>query len=60
MVLNVNKSRCLSCGGCVSICPKDALTLKDMMIIVDKNQCTECATCTIFCPVGALRLTTNL
>ena len=60
MVLKVEKSKCLSCGGCVSICPFDALTLRNMSIAVDKDKCTECATCTRFCPVGALYLETNL
>ncbi|MCK5698819.1 MAG: 4Fe-4S binding protein [Candidatus Aenigmarchaeota archaeon] len=60
MVLKIDKNKCLSCAGCVSICPKDALTLKNMVLEVDENKCIECAICTRFCPVRALRLTTNL
>ena len=60
MVLKVDKSKCLSCGGCVSVCPKDALTLRNMAIEIDESKCTECAICTNFCPLGALKLATNL
>ncbi|MCK5040378.1 MAG: 4Fe-4S binding protein [Candidatus Aenigmarchaeota archaeon] len=49
-----NKKKCLSCGGCVSICPKNAITLKNMEIIIDKDKCIECKSCVSFCPVEAM------
>lgn len=55
MAMKVDRSRCLSCGGCVSICQFNALTLRNMAIEAD-DKCTRCGTCVRFCPVGALSL----
>ena len=49
-----NSKKCLCCGGCVSICPKDAITLKNMKIIIDKDKCIGCKKCVLFCPVDAI------
>lgn len=43
----------MDCGGCVGICPFDALELRDAVITVRPN-CTECDLCVRLCPVGAL------
>lgn len=51
----VDSSRCCYCGGCVSVCPVDALTLAETRLIVNEN-CTECENCVFACPVGALHL----
>ncbi|MCK5476352.1 MAG: 4Fe-4S binding protein [Candidatus Aenigmarchaeota archaeon] len=53
MIIN-NKKKCLSCGGCISICPKKAITLKKMNIIINKDLCIECKKCVLFCPVEAM------
>ena len=53
MAVEFNREKCLSCGGCVSVCPKDALTLKNMKMEVDPEKCIECGMCVDFCPVGA-------
>ncbi len=46
--------KCLRCGGCVSVCPADALTLTESgMVCSDK--CTDCGICIRFCPVSAIR-----
>jgi len=55
MQISVDRSKCLSCSGCVSICQSGALTLRNLMIEVDKK-CTKCGSCVKFCPVGALSL----
>jgi len=51
----VDSTRCCYCGGCVSVCPVDALTLAETRLIVNDN-CTECENCVFACPVGALHL----
>lgn len=51
----VDSLRCCYCGGCVSVCPVDALTLAETRLIVNEN-CTECENCVFACPVGALSL----
>jgi len=53
--MKVNKKRCLYCGGCVGICPAQALELKEIVLTVDEKKCTKCMLCVKFCPVGAIR-----
>jgi ferredoxin len=55
MVVKWNRDKCMRCGGCVGVCPKSALELKEAGIIVDEKTCTDCGTCEKFCPVGALK-----
>jgi len=54
-MIKVDKSKCIKCGGCVSVCPKGALELNDE-INCDETKCIECGICIKFCPVGALSL----
>ncbi len=56
MVAKNIPSVCLSCGGCVGVCPQDAISLKDMKIVIDKEKCNNCGACVRFCPVGAMKL----
>lgn len=51
----VDRDRCCYCGGCVSVCPVEALTLAETRLLVT-SECTECGECVSACPVGALRL----
>ncbi|MHB8584231.1 MAG: 4Fe-4S binding protein [Thermoplasmatota archaeon] len=44
---------CMDCGGCVGICPFDALELNHGVIHV-RPSCTECDLCVRLCPVAAL------
>lgn len=43
----------MDCGGCVGICPFDALELRHGVITV-RPSCTECDLCVRLCPVEAL------
>jgi len=54
-MVNVDRSRCAYCGGCVSTCPEGALTLAETHLVV-ATQCTECGQCIAACPTGALSL----
>ncbi|MFH1105873.1 MAG: 4Fe-4S binding protein [Candidatus Aenigmatarchaeota archaeon] len=57
MTVIVDKKKCLSCGGCVGVCPKLALELKNgLEVVCDPEKCINCALCVKFCPVGALKL----
>lgn len=53
--MKVNRGICLYCGGCVGICPANALELKETVLTVDEAKCTKCGLCVKFCPVGAIR-----
>jgi len=49
----VDRDRCAYCGGCVSVCPVEALTLAETRLLVDES-CIDCGDCVSACPVGAL------
>lgn len=44
--------RCMDCGGCVGVCPHEALDLFQGRITV-RPTCTECDLCVRLCPVEA-------
>lgn len=54
MPVQPDLNKCLSCGGCTSICPVGALELKNNELTVDADKCIDCGLCIRFCPVGAL------
>ena len=53
--MKVNRSKCLYCGGCVGVCPAEALELNEVTLEVNEDRCTKCGICVKFCPVGAIR-----
>ena len=50
----VDKKKCLACGGCISVCPQDAITWIGNKADVDKKSCISCSICVKTCPVGAI------
>ncbi|MCK5333207.1 MAG: 4Fe-4S binding protein [Candidatus Aenigmarchaeota archaeon] len=59
MSVSTDYTKCLACGGCVSVCPQNALTLSNLVVECDPKKCTNCKVCVKFCPVGALKISTN-
>jgi 4Fe-4S ferredoxin len=66
--LELSNEKCLGCGTCTEVCPKEALTLsnaihKDGSLVLlprvkmDPEKCVLCGTCVVFCPSHALKLT---
>ncbi len=51
----VDRNRCAYCGGCVSLCPVEALTLAETRLEVGE-ECIDCGDCISACPMGALQL----
>jgi len=49
----INRDKCCYCGGCVGVCPQNALELQETILIVG-DECNECGICVKFCPVGAI------
>jgi len=49
----IDHVRCAYCGGCVSVCPVEALSLEETRLEVS-DECIDCGDCTSACPVGAL------
>lgn len=52
--VDVNHSRCISCAGCVGVCPVDTITLRGLTLVVEQDPCISCGLCIQMCPVGAL------
>lgn len=52
--VDVDHGRCISCAGCVGVCPVDTITLWGDHLQVDSDPCISCGLCIQFCPVGAL------
>jgi digeranylgeranylglycerophospholipid reductase len=45
---------CTYCGGCVGVCPRGALELKETRLVIVEERCNDCKLCIPTCPVGAL------
>jgi digeranylgeranylglycerophospholipid reductase len=52
-MVTVDPARCCYCGGCVSVCPEDAIYLAETRLTIGEA-CIECGLCVPACPVGAL------
>lgn len=49
-----DREMCLACGGCISVCPQDAIKMQSGKALVDRESCISCAICIKICPVGAI------
>ncbi len=52
-MIRVDEARCAYCGGCVGVCPVDAIDLAETRLVI-ADSCIECGLCVPACPVGAL------
>ena len=53
----VNKSKCISCGSCVEICPVGAIYFgDDGRAQIDEEKCIKCGSCEATCPVDAIKI----
>ncbi len=53
----VDKTKCISCGTCVAICPVGAISFdNDGKAFIDKKKCIRCGACQASCPVEAIDL----
>jgi len=59
MMFIINKEKCLKCGMCVSVCPRNALKLTEQGVVRDAEKCINCGICGIcekFCPAKAIKV----
>jgi ferredoxin len=50
----VDHNICLACGGCISVCPQDAILMIRGKALVTPEKCISCGICIKTCPVGAI------
>jgi len=55
-MMHVSKNKCVGCGLCVDVCPRDAITVSQCVAQVDKDKCMECQACSRECPQDAIML----
>ncbi len=52
----LNKKDCCGCSGCVNVCPKEAIFMKEsaegfLYPCIDKSKCINCGLCYKVCPI---------
>jgi ferredoxin len=50
----IHQDKCAECGGCVGLCPEDALRLRFGQLLLEQSACTECNLGVAHCPVDAI------
>jgi len=57
-LIEVDSDKCFSCGGCLALCPVEAISLtKDSTVQFDKEKCvgSTCSVCVDACPARAIK-----
>jgi ferredoxin len=50
----IDEQQCLACGGCIAVCPEDAIIMSGTHAMVQPGRCIGCGICVKTCPVGAI------
>lgn len=51
--MSLRQSRCVRCGRCVELCPRNAVSILENGPVTDPERCTLCGACIDACPAGA-------
>lgn len=54
--LLLDREKCISCAGCIGMCPDLALDMFGTDLQIFQEECTYCTICVRICPVGALSI----
>lgn len=53
----VDEDRCVACGACTKVCPKEALSVwRGCYALVDTERCVGCGKCEKTCPAGCIQV----
>lgn len=52
----VNTKKCTACGKCISICPRDAVSIVDGKAFINKELCVGCGECIAMCVFNSIGL----
>lgn len=53
----VNQKICVSCGACIKVCPKEAISIwKGCFAEVNSDECIGCGKCTKTCPASCITI----
>ncbi len=55
-MVRINTDECVSCGGCIDLCPTVAIRMVDDRVVIDPEKCTTCKICVQVCPLNAPRV----
>jgi len=55
-LIDVSEELCVKCGACYSLCPIDAIELRDGDVIFNEDLCIGCGLCVDACPTKAIKL----
>lgn len=53
---SVEAGRCVGCEHCVSVCPRNAITMQGRLPVVARRACIQCYCCHELCPHKAIHL----
>jgi pyruvate formate lyase activating enzyme len=51
-----HRGRCLGDGGCIGVCPQNALSMTPQGLSINRPECRGCGTCVEYCPSEALEI----
>lgn len=57
LVPTIDKSLCVLCGMCQTVCPVRAIEIKNDAVEINNIACKSCGMCVPGCPTGAIQLT---
>jgi pyruvate formate lyase activating enzyme len=51
--MSLRQSRCVRCGRCIELCPRNAVSMLERGPVTDPEKCTLCGACLDACSTGA-------